>query len=115
MRRAGTAMLGMALLPLAAAAHDYPTNARVEYVMACMESEPKLERREAMYKCSCAIDAIAETLTYDQWVEVSTIANAITIAGERGGAVRDLKDSRPTAARYRALQEEARKRCFLAR
>ena len=93
-------------------AHDFPTTARVEYVVDCMRDNPGASR-ESLYKCSCAIDAIANKVDYDTYVELSTVANAITIAGERGGAVRDLKDSRKTAASFRDLQAGARKGCFL--
>jgi hypothetical protein len=96
-------------------ANDFPTNARVEYVMACMREQPQMNPQEARYKCSCAVDAIAERMSYDEWVDVSTVANAITIAGERGGVVRDMKDGRKIAASYRDIQEEARKRCFIAK
>jgi len=40
-----------------------------------------------MYKCSCAIDAIADKVRYSTWVDLSTVANGITIAGERGGVM----------------------------
>lgn len=93
-------------------ANDFPTQARVEFVLACMRENPAIGQ-EAIYKCSCAIDAIAAGMDYDTWVELSTVANSITIAGERGGAIRDLKDGRKMVARFREVQENARKSCFL--
>lgn len=93
-------------------ANDFPTRARVEFVLNCMR-ESKAPQQESMYKCSCAIDAIADEVDYATWVELSTIANATTIAGERGGVVRDLPDGRKSISTYRELQESARKRCFL--
>jgi hypothetical protein len=98
--------------PQPARANDFPTQARVEFVLACMRDNPGIAQ-EAIYKCSCAIDAIAAKVDYDTWVELSTIANATTIAGERGGAIRDLKDGRKTIARFRELQDHAKKSCFL--
>lgn len=95
-----------------ACANDFPTRARVEYVLACME-ETKAPPTEAMYKCSCAIDAIADKVRYSDWVDLSTVANGITIAGERGGVMRDIKDGRKLIDTYRKLQENARKQCFL--
>ncbi len=92
--------------------NDFPTHARAEFVLACMREYQALAK-EAMYKCSCAIDAIAAKVDYDTWVDLSTIANATTIAGERGGAMRDLKDGRKTIARFREIQENAKKSCFL--
>jgi len=107
----------LALLLLAAAAplahaNDFPTRARVEFVLECMRSS-KEPAQESMYKCSCAIDLIATKVKYDTWVDLSTVANGITIAGERGGVMRDLKDGRKIAASYRDLQADAKKRCFL--
>ena len=93
-------------------ANDFPTRARVEFVLTCMR-ESKAPQQESMYKCSCAIDAIAEKVDYNTWVDLSTVANATTIAGERGGVLRDMKDGRKLIASYRELQEQAKKRCFI--
>jgi len=101
-----------ALFALPAYANDFPTRARVEYVLACMQ-DGKMPAQEAMYKCSCAIDAIAAKVSYSKWVDLSTIANGITIAGERGGVMRDMKDARKLVASYRELQESAKKTCFI--
>jgi len=98
-------------MPLAYA-NDFPTRARVEFVLDCMR-ESKAPQQESMYKCSCAIDAIAEKVDYATWVDLSTIANGTTIAGERGGVMRDMKDGRKLIASYRELQESAKKSCFL--
>jgi hypothetical protein len=93
-------------------ANDFPTRARVEFVLTCMR-ESKAPPQESMYKCSCAIDAIADKVTYSQWVELSTIADGITIAGERGGVMRDYKDGRKIIASFRELQDGAKKACFI--
>jgi hypothetical protein len=93
-------------------ANDFPTRARVEFVLTCMR-ESKAAQQESMYKCSCAIDAIAAKIDYNTWVDLSTVANATTIAGERGGVMRDLKDGRKMIASFRELQQGAKKQCFL--
>jgi hypothetical protein len=97
--------------PLLAAANDFPTQARAEYVLTCMRENDM--RQDALYKCSCAIDAIADKVSYEQWVDLSTVANATTIAGERGGVMRDIKDGRKIIGTYKEIQEQARKGCFL--
>jgi hypothetical protein len=94
------------------AANDFPTRARVEFVMKCI-NESGIPAEEGMYKCSCAIDAIADKVSYEKWVDMSTVANGITIAGERGGVMRDMKDGRSIASSYRTLQEDAKKKCFI--
>jgi len=101
----------LAFVPIAHA-NDFPTRARVEFVLNCMR-ESKVSQQESMYKCSCAIDAIADKVDYSTWVDLSTIADGTTIAGERGGVMRDLKDGRKLIASYRELQESAKKSCFL--
>ena len=93
-------------------ANDFPTRARVEFVLTCMR-ESNAPPQESMYKCSCAIDAIAAKVTYATWVDLSTVANGITIAGERGGVMRDMKDGRKLAASFRELQDSAKKSCFI--
>jgi hypothetical protein len=109
------ALLLVALAPAPAAqANDFPTPARVEYVLACMRDNPG-SPQEAIYKCSCAIDAIAGKVDYDTWVDLSTVANATTIAGERGGVVRDMKDGRKIITTFRELQDGAKKSCFVAK
>ena len=105
-------LLALLLAAPLATANDFPTRARVEFVIACMQ-ESKAPPTESMYKCSCAIDAIASKVRYSEWVDLSTVANGITIAGERGGVMRDIKDGRKLIDTYRKLQESAKKQCFL--
>ncbi len=104
-------LLSLGCVPFAHA-NDFPTRARVEFVLTCMREsgEPP---QASMYKCSCAIDVIAEQVDYATWVDLSTVANGMTIAGERGGVMRDLKDGRKLAASYREMQEKAKKHCLI--
>ena len=106
-----TVVMALALAGLARA-NDFPTQARVEFVLDCMRTS-KVSAQESIYKCSCAIDDIATKVDYATWVELSTVANATTIAGERGGVMRDLKDGRKIIASFRELQADAKKHCFL--
>jgi hypothetical protein len=110
----GAVLLGAttALAAVPARANDFPTTARVEFVLGCMKGT-KHPLQEMVYKCSCAIDHIASKVDYDAWVELATVANAITMAGERGGEIRDMKDGRKIAAQYRDLQAQARHACFI--
>jgi hypothetical protein len=93
-------------------ANDFPTHARVDFVLACMRDNPGIGQ-EAIYKCSCAIDLIATQVNYETWVDLATVASATTIAGERGGVMRDMKDGRKMITTFRELQERAKKSCFL--
>ena len=46
--------------------HSYPTQARVEYVNECIAKHD--DSLANVYQCSCAIDRIADVLTYDEFV-----------------------------------------------
>ncbi len=92
-----------------APAHDYPTLARVEYVNHCIEQHGG--KLAALYQCSCAIDRIANSLPFDDYVEVSTfIANA-NMPGEGGGMFRDSDRGRTLTKRYRELELAALRSC----
>ncbi len=96
----------------AAQAHDYPTSERVIYVEACMRDHPGAHY-EMLNKCSCVLDALAQTLSYDDYVEMSTAANATTIGGERGSVIRDAPLLQAQIKKYKALQAQAQKSCFI--
>jgi hypothetical protein len=110
-------LLAFGLLPggpaaAAGPANDYPTIDRVEFVLGCARDATGAAQ-ENIYKCSCVIDAIAQHLTYDEYVEYSTAANAFSIGGERGETMRAYSGGRKMAGKYRAAQAEARKACLM--
>lgn len=102
------------LLGLAAAAHanDFPTVERVLYVQECMRSNPG-PHYEMVNKCSCALDRLAEEVKYDDYVEMMTVVNAISIGGERGSEFRDNETVKPQLGRWRTLQAKVKKSCFI--
>ncbi len=92
-------------------AHDYPTQARVEYVNDCVaRNGGKLSQ---VYQCSCVIDDIANTLTYDDFVEASTFARYATLPGEGGGIFRDSEQAKAKAKQFRELEKKAYRACGL--
>jgi hypothetical protein len=92
--------------------NDYPTVGRVEYVVACMREAPKASQ-EYLYKCSCVIDEIARRLDYDAFVNEATTTDALSIGGERGEVMRGLQGGRKVARHFHAVEDEARKACFM--
>jgi hypothetical protein len=99
-------------LPAWVHAHDYPTSELVTYVEGCMRQQPG-GHYEMLNKCSCVIDTIARAVPYDDFVTMSTAANATTIAGERGNAIRDSEPLQAQIRKFRQLQAQARKSCML--
>lgn len=100
-----------ALLPIAADANDFPTQARVEYVLRCMDSHGG-RVYETMYACVCSIDRIAERFTYDEYEAAELLALLRTTPGERGGVFRDPEGYEELAKKYVEVTEAAEKSCF---
>ena len=96
-----------------AAANDFPTIERVMFVEACARDHPDRPHQEMLYKCSCALDAIAAEYTYDQYVDLSTAFDAGQIAGERGAAVRESTTGQDLIKQFRAARVKAFTGCFI--
>jgi hypothetical protein len=107
---ATAALAALGAMPVRA--NDFPTVDRVLYVQDCMRRNPG-PNFEMINKCSCALDHLAAEVSHDDYVEMSTIANAVTIAGERGGELRDNDSLKPALHRYRELQAKVQKACFI--
>ncbi len=105
-----TVALSAACVP--ALANDFPTVDRVLYVQECMRDNPG-PNFEMVNKCSCALDALAREVKYEQYVEMSTIAKALSIGGERGNDLRDNETLKAPLKRYRELQAKVQKGCFI--
>jgi hypothetical protein len=89
--------------------HNYPTVARMEYVNNCMAKTT--DKLAAMYQCSCAIDRIADALSYDQFIEALTYARNAALPGEGGGIFRDSDRARQMAKRFRELESASLTGC----
>lgn len=107
----GLLLLGPFLFGMAQA-NNYPTLARVEYVEQCQRSHPG-PGYEMRSKCSCAIDHIASQIRYEEFETLKTASDAMSIGGERGGALRDNASVKPMIARWRELQTQAARACFI--
>jgi hypothetical protein len=97
--------------PIAAHANDFPTSGRVEYVLECMQKHEG--KYEYLYKCSCAIDHIAKALPYDDFVAMATALRNQTLPGEHGAAFRDPANVKEMASKYRTIQADALKACYV--
>lgn len=90
----------------------YPTSLRVEYVLECMQDREG-SRYELMHKCSCVLDRLAARRSADDFVADWTAAKAVTIAGERGGALRDNAGVQAEAHAFVDAVAVAESACFL--
>ncbi len=93
-----------------AAANDYPTSARADYVFACMKTNG--DTREALEQCSCSIDVIASLLPYDAYVTAETVASLDQQPGRIGAEFRGALIARNALDRLRRAQAEGEVRCF---
>ncbi len=100
--------------PAAPATHldGYPTVDRVLYVQECMRSHPG-PHYEMVNKCACALDRLAQEVPFNDYVDMSTAANASSIGGERGAYIRETESLQVGVRRYRALQAKVKKACFV--
>lgn len=90
--------------------NDYPTSARVDYVIACMGANG--ETRDAMTRCSCSIDKLASLLSYDRYVQAETILSMRQGLGQGAATFRNVKMYDDIIADLRRAQAEAEVVCF---
>lgn len=95
----------------ASADEAYPTEARAEFVFACMTTNGQTQ--EALHRCSCAIDVIASVLPYDKFEDAETVH--IRMRRSAGGYLGQTFRSAMSNDMVRDLEEaqaEAEVRCF---
>ena len=90
-------------------ANDYPTEARADYVFACMEVNGR--SREILGKCSCSIDQIAAILPWDEYEQAETLMSVGLRGGENVAWTKSPKMQEKINNLKRA-QVEGELRCF---
>lgn len=98
------------LVPVRAAANDYPTVARADYVFACMAGNG--QSRRVLEQCSCSIDVIADQIPYDDFVEAETILRMSQVPGAKGSFFQAIPHLKERVTELRRAQAEAEIRCF---
>ncbi|WP_374547561.1 hypothetical protein [Rhodoblastus sp.] len=91
-------------------ANDYPTEARADYVFACMAANG--QTREALHKCACSQDVLATILPYDKYVEAETVLSMRQGVGLTANVFRNAARFDDVVADLRRAQAEAEIRCF---
>ena len=90
--------------------NDFPTHARAEFVFACMHSSGPSQ--VALMQCSCAIDTIAEAITYDEYEEAETIIRMRQVAGDRVAIFREAERFNKAVDKLKAAQAQSEVECF---
>ena len=93
-------------------ANDFPTQARVEFVLGCM-NEQGGQSYDTLYKCVCLVDAIAAEMSHDEFAEAQVFRQLRSTAGERGGVFRDPDQARSLVEKLESVIERGRARCFI--
>jgi hypothetical protein len=107
----GFLLLWLAAGPAWAEGNDYPTSARADYVIGCMAANGNT--REALLKCSCAIDTIASLMPYSHYEQAET-ALSLQAGGGVGGRVglfRDPPQIKAVIEELHRAQAEANLQC----
>ena len=112
-------LLGLALLGSAATAaaaqerhpkNDYPTAARADYVIGCLAGSGF--KRELLERCSCAIDTIANTMSFEDYDQASTVLSMQQGGlGERGAMFRETPIAKQRMEELRRAQADATLNC----
>jgi hypothetical protein len=103
---AGGAAAGSLDLP----PNDYPTEARADYVFACMQTNGRT--RLALKKCACSIDQIAALLPYKAYEEAETIMSVRQKGGENVSMFNSYAPYLEKVKNLKRAQVEAERRCF---
>ncbi len=91
-------------------AHDYPTAARADYVIGCLASNGF--KREALDRCACGIDVIADMLPYDDYERADTILRMQQGGlGGREAMFRDTPVAKEETENLRRAQAEVNLQC----
>lgn len=90
--------------------NDYPTEARADYVFACMKTHG--DTQLALRQCSCSIDVIATLLPYDRYVAAQTVLSLAQVPGPFGTMFRSPEPAKEAVKNLRQAQAEAEVRCF---
>ena len=93
-----------------AAPADYPTEALADYVFGCMATNG--ETQEALRRCSCSIDAIADKVSYEDYVKAETVLRLQQVqGGGREVMFRTAPWAQVMVDKLREAQVEAELRC----
>jgi hypothetical protein len=113
--RVAAVLLSLAALPVWVAtatevANDYPTDARADYVFACMAANGGTQK--ALQQCACSIDVIGSVLPYADYERADTVLRMRRMGGGYLAQTFRTRDTDAFVRQLREAQAEAEVRCF---
>ncbi len=89
--------------------HDYPTDARADYVIGCLAANGM--KRELLEQCACEIDVIADQIPFDDYEQASTIMSMQQGGDPAFSIFRDTTVAKAEMEKLNRAQAEANLRC----
>lgn len=89
---------------------EYPTAARVEYVLGCMAVNGQTP--EILRKCSCSIDFIASVIPYEKYVQIETILRMRQLHSERTAIFHGSMWANAMIDELKSVEAESTLECF---
>jgi hypothetical protein len=95
-----------------AAPADYPTTALADYVFGCMATNGQTQ--EALRRCSCSIDHIAQELPYEDYEKGETVLRLRQVPGNNPqlSMFKDAPWAQAMVDKLRKAQLDAETACF---
>ena len=91
--------------------NDYPTAARVDYVIGCMAANGQTV--EMLHKCSCSIDFIASLIPYAEYERIETLMQLQQLPGAGRNAIyKNSVWANKAVTTFKEAQAESTLRCF---
>ena len=103
-------LVGAANPAMGDAVNEYPTAARVEYVLGCLAVNGQTP--EMLRKCSCSIDFIASVIPYEKYVQIETILRMRQLRSERAGVFRGSMWTNAMIDELKSVEAESTLECF---
>ncbi len=100
--------------PPTAPVNDFPTQARIEYVLQCMDDHGG-QNLNNLYHCVCAVDTLAAGMKYDDYTQAQIFTQAFNMGGDRGAEFRDPPQSAKLRQRLKESQAALEQSCFPAK
>ena len=104
------ALASVALQAPRAAPADYPTETLADYVFGCMATNG--QSQDALRRCSCSIDAIAEKVPYEDYLKAETVLSLQQVPGGERTVMFRTPWAQAMVDKLRQAQVEAELRCF---